>query len=427
MTRIIYVARDIERALGKEPVGDYFIVSNKNRYTETIQAKYPTNVFLVGDSENGELDTYDLLINPEVKEIINKIAEAAEPVTAAGPANIVVFKNTSMIEKACADNNWKLLNPSAALAEKIENKVTQVEWLGDLTKYLPRHEVKEASLIRWGEKEWFAEPFILQWAHSHTGEGTMLVRNNHELNQIKEKFPKRDARITEYIHGPMFTVNVCVLPPTPSKHLLIGNASYQITGMLPFTDNPMTTIGNDWCLPHSILSPEKVAKINAIAEAVGMRMQESGWVGLFGIDCIYDHMRDNVNLIEINARQPASTTYESELQSSFHEQFTKKRAGLCTIFECHINALEGSVHSDATLIEINDGAQIIQRVTRVPKENNRLIATSAFLHDQGLNVIEYQNLKPGNDLLRIQSHRGFMETHNKLNARGLKIIDILLA
>ena len=88
-------------------------------------------------------------------------------------------------------------------------------------------------------------------------------------------------------------------------------------------------------------------------------MSESGWKGLFGIDVIYDEERDQFKLIEINARQPASTTYESQLQSKFRGH------GLTgsTIFEAHLAALTDSPLTEKQ-IEINDGAQIVQRVTK---------------------------------------------------------------
>ena len=37
MASIIYIARDIERALGKAPEGDYFIITNRTPYSEDIK------------------------------------------------------------------------------------------------------------------------------------------------------------------------------------------------------------------------------------------------------------------------------------------------------------------------------------------------------------------------------------------------------
>lgn len=395
MASIIYIARDIERALGKEPVGDYHIITNESLYSLEVKKKYPDNVFLIKAEET--FDTFELLMLPEVQEIISKI-----------DGSLLVFKNTIHIEQLCKEKGWKLLNPSAVLSEKVENKITQVEWLGELASFLPPHKILETKDIEWNKS-----PFVLQWSHGHTGEGTILIKDESELKVLKEKFPYREARVTDFINGPMLTVNIVVTKTV----ILLGNISYQITGMLPFTTNPFSTIGNDWSVPHTILTEAQIKDLEAIAEKVAQKMQKEGWLGLFGIDVIYDQERDMLHLIEINARQPASTTFESELQNNVR---THGVDGITT-FEAHLLSLtEGKVPS--SLIPINDGSQILQRVTEkvVDYDIKKLM-------ESGYNIIIYNNPKPNADLLRIQSARGIMETHNKFNARGKEILESLQA
>ena len=397
MASITYIARDIERALGKKPEGDYFIITNHTLYAGEIKKKYPDNVFLIGSKDSKEiLDTYELLNLKEVQEIISQLK-----------AQILVFKNTIHIEQICKDNNWKLLNPSAELSEKIENKITQVAWLGELASLLPPHEISIIKNIKWNRK-----PFILQWSHGHTGDGTIFIQNENELNTLKEKFPYREARVTDYVKGPMFTVNIVVT----NTVILLGNISYQITGMLPFTENMFSTIGNDWSVPHTILSEENIKKIEKIAEKIGQKMQKDGWKGLLGIDIVYDETLDELHLIEINARQPASTTFESELQEILH---LHNVAGITT-FSAHLSSLLGDPVTSA-LIPVNDGAQILQRVTKI--KNNINIKK---LIESGYKIIIYNNTKPNADLVRIQSMQGILETHNKFNKRGKEIVEAVL-
>ncbi len=317
-------------------------------------------------------------------------------------SNIVVFKNSKQIEEIALNRGWNLLNPSAELAERIENKITQIAWLGGFARLLPPHEIKLAKDIVWKKT-----PFILQWAHSHTGEGTFLISKESELSLLKQKFPEREARITEYIKGPMFTVNIVV----SSDKILIGNVSYQITGIAPFTDNPFSTIGNDWSMPATLLTEKTLDEVGALAILIGNKMQEEKWKGLFGIDVVYDEERDQIYLIEINARQPASTTYESQLQTSV------KNHGIpgITIFEAHLMALS-DIPITSPLIGINDGAQIIQRVTRDVKS-----VPAIHLENAGYKIILYKNTTPNADLARIQSARGIMEAHGKFNTRGKEI------
>jgi predicted ATP-grasp superfamily ATP-dependent carboligase len=390
---VIYVTRDIERAMGMAPSLNYYIVTNKTQYSEEMYNLYPKHIFLVDSKEI--LSTYELLNHKEVLKFISQF-----------DSKIVVFKNTKQIEELCKIQNLTLLNPDAALAEKIENKISQVKWLGNLSSLLPKYEILQTKDI-----DWKKEVFILQWAHGHTGDGTILVQNEEALNNLKEKFPNREAKITPYIKGPMFTLNIVA----SKEKIFSGNISYQITGILPFTENIFSTIGNDWSIPHSILTESKIEELKKIAHLVGEKMREDGWKGLFGIDVIYDEERDTLSLIEINARQPASTTFESELENNLRDQGI---SGL-TIFETHILALLDQ-KIEGEIIPINDGAQIVQRITSVKKEidENKII-------DAGYNVIKYNNPKINSDLLRIQSKKGILEAHTKFNKRGKEIIELL--
>ncbi len=388
---IVYVARDIERALGIKPVNNYYIITNKTKYSLEIQKQYPDNVFII-DSPN-TLDTYELMLQESVSSLIEKLH-----------ANIIVFKNTIHIEALCKEKKWKLLNPSAELSEIVENKISQSEWLDELSSLLPSHKIQTVENIAWDK-----EVFIIQWSHGHTGDGTILVQNENTLSDLKKKFPHRECKVTKYIKGPMFTINIVVTETV----ILLGNISYQITGILPFTENAFSTIGNDWSVPYSILTERHIVDFNSIAEKVAQKMQKSGWRGLFGIDVIYDEERDELHLIEINARQPASVTYESELQTNMGME------GLNT-FEAHIMVLS-NIKINSSLIPINDGAQILQRVTTITK-----VIDPKKLIDAGYKVIQYSNNKLNSDLARIQSNKGIMEAHNKFNVRGKEILDLII-
>jgi hypothetical protein len=216
------------------------------------------------------------------------------------------------------------------------------------------------------------------------------------------------------VRGPSFTVNVVVA----SNKILVGNISYQITGMLPFTDNMFATVGNDWSVPHGLLDQNEIDYIYEMAHKIGTKMNISGWRGLFGIDVIRDDDKNVIHLIEINARQPASTTFESTLQLKNRAHGV---AGITT-FEAHIKALQGESISE-DLIPINDGAQILQRVTqKVSLVSSEKITSLQAL---GLTIVSYVNTMHNEDLVRIQSDRGLVETHGRFNERGKKILEVL--
>jgi hypothetical protein len=383
--RLFYVCRDLERATGSHlNLKNFFIITNKTRHAEEMAAKH-TNIFLITSPTT--LDTSELLESVQTKKIIQ-------------PKDfILVFKNNVIIEKICQRNSWRLLNPPAHLAETVESKITQITWLGRLAKYLPPHDVHICEQIPWQNQK-----FILQFNHSHTGGGTFLIDTKSKLNDLKNKFPKRPVRTMTYIKGPVFTNNNLVW----GNKIFIGNISYQITGIPPFTNHAFATVGNDWGLPHTMLSKKQLLQYNHIVRAVGTKLKKNGWKGLFGVDVIQHEKTGQLYLLEINARQPASTTFESELQSVQNPSKT-------TLFDAHLAALLGIVPQNKPLTIIQTGAQIVQRVTATAPK------TITLQHPSILHIIYYPNTALGSDLIRIQCNESIMKKHNKFNSLGTKI------
>ncbi len=384
---IVYVTRDRERATGAEESEKYLIVSNEKGQT---------------------LDTYELLKTERVEKLMKENADVA----------ILVFQNTKRIERFCTEKGWKLLNPKAELSKKIEEKISQYEWLGDARKFLPPTEIKKISEIKFADI-----PFVIQFNHAHTGTGTHIISDKKTLSEIKDKFPDRPARVSGFVRGPAFTLNVIVA----QNGIFFGNISYQITGLSDFTDIPSSTVGNDWKLPNKILSEKEREKILDIAERVGEKMKKDGWLGLFGIDVILDEKTRDIFLIEINARQPASVTCESLLQ--------KTAGDGVTIFQAHLLSLLGE-KINGKIQEIPDGAQIILRIKASGAQNvfleNSLRSNilekhsaSSRLSDGGFSFIRYENTKHNADLLRVRSNKGIMESDGKLNAVGKEISSLI--
>jgi len=484
---IIYITRDIERALGLAlstaegldlNTSGYFIISNFTPFAKGA-ANDNKNVLLI--KENGLLDTWELLQRLVHSEKAPRGADEESfevyiggkkidrnkynkqwfkrfltPRASSGIRNerILVFKNTLQIEKTCKENGWKLLNPPAELSNKVEEKISQIKYLDALKKYLPDYKVmkcKDIDLKKMqanyffrcedvcGERSGmtpqreknclpnFFRSIVLQFNRSHTGSGTILIKNEKQLKEIQKKFPERECRIAPYIPGPLFTNNNVV----GKDNILLGNISYQITGLKPFTDLPFSTIGNDWALPYKYLTTQQIKQYQKIARDVGKKLQKSGWRGLFGIDVVVDERTGKLFLLEINCRQPASTTYESVLQQGIRNkekgisQIGQSPYSLLftpyslTTFEAHLLALQNQSLKKYELIKIKDGAQVILRNTKAQKHKST--KAQKTLKKNGFNVIEYNNTEPNSDLLRIQSKSGIMMKHNGFNVVGKKI------
>ncbi|MEI6346101.1 MAG: hypothetical protein WCO79_02620 [bacterium] len=435
-TPILYVTRDIERATGLAslPAG-YYIVANMSPYAEIVQAKFRDQVLLVrsenvstsssSNASGSQLDTIDLLAHPATEAFVKNITKAC-----GKKPGIVVFKNTARIERLAREKGWKLLNPSASLAERLENKITQISSLGTAARFL----IPGTRLAVCMDLAWEGVPFVLQFAHTHTGEGTILVKSVDQLTEIQKQFPQREVRVSPFVKGSMYTSNNCVVPMRrvlrngfglfgafSRPKTLVGNISYQITGLAPFTDLPFSTVGNDW-KKGAALSAELRKQYEEMARACGARLAVLGWKGLFGIDAILDESSQCFYLIEINARQPASTTFESALQcptrateKALTPNTAQTNTSLLTTFEAHLEALTAEISSDAQLQRITEGGQIIQRLTALVANELKnspgvMFDKAEALRTEGYTVIEYANTKPNSDLLRIQSKKGIIDS-----------------
>ncbi|HEY4493675.1 MAG TPA: ATP-grasp domain-containing protein [Candidatus Paceibacterota bacterium] len=306
---VVYVTRDRERAEGL-PFGTagYRIVSDPN------------------------MSTRELIQTLEVKP----------------GENVLVFKANRQVEEVCQAKNWPLLNPLAQLAERVEGKVSQVFWLGELASLLPEHWEGQVSECRW------ATPFVLQYNWGHSGEGTKLIKDEQDLGEVIKKFPYRKVRVSKLINGDTLTNNNIV---TNKGEVLVGNISYQITGDTSLTDNPFATVGNDWKLAQTMLSQKEKSEYNNIVEQIGKKLARDGWKGLFGVDIIREKGTGKMYLIEVNARQPASTTFESQLQQQQGSDPQKQ----VTTFEAHLMSLLGLDLTGKKLIEITNGRRTINR------------------------------------------------------------------
>ncbi len=390
---IVYIARDLERALGVQTtIAAYFIITNSTPFAKEMSS-LNKNIILV-DSPH-ILDTHELLAHPDTEKFLNS---QVNPL-------LLVFKNTTTIEQICEAHGWKLLNPAATLANQVEEKISQVAWLGDLARFLPKHQIQ---LLK--DVQFTGDSFILQFNRAHTGNGTILIDNENTLRELQEKFPERPVRITAFVSGTMITSNNIVFEDT----ILVGNPNVQITGLVPFTDTPFATVGNDWTLGNSILSEAQQKQYKAMVTAIGEKLRASGWHGLFGTDIILAN-NGQLYLIEINARQPAGTTFESQLQQKSP-----------TVFDAHLLSLLGEKAEDQLLTEVNDGAQLILRnQTAVKFSETNLTVFTARLQSGGFTVTRYTNTEPGSDLVRIQSQRGLMKSPTQLNEHGESIVTAL--
>ena len=217
-----------------------------------------------------------------------------------------------IIEDFCKKLGWKLFAPKAKVAEQFENKISQYKLLKNVVPY-PRTDISTLEKINIDETR--PRQYVLQFNRGHSGNTTFFINSKKDLEKLAKKFPKREAKISEYIKGKTFTLNCLVLK---SGRVIAGSISEQITGLKSATNNPNTTCGNDFTSPGN-LSKKQIKKIQEIAQSTGMALYKKDYRGLFGIDVIIENKTGKVYFIEVNTHQPASISFEAQL----HRQIGK--------------------------------------------------------------------------------------------------------
>ena len=339
------------------------------------------------------------------------------------PGFAVVFKNNGKIQRLSKQKKLKLLNPDFRLVDKYENKISQHQWLKNIIpQNLPKTIITFPVKNSFNElKKQIGSPFICQFNRSHTGEGTMLISNLKEWLELIKKFPLREVKCASFVKSHIITVNVCVWPASSADRqdcVLIGSPSYQITGLKELTDFKFSTVGNDWSCAKKILKPNDLKTIKNLAQKIGRAMLKDGWRGLFGLDLVKDK---NWLVIEVNARQPASTGLETLLQ--------RKQGKGISIFASHLAALLGLPLLDTCLNvqksfqKIGQGSQI---VIRKKKKNNFKFRDLQKFPEIKTVKTDLKTEKHNSELFRIQNlSQGFVKNNGRLNTFGKKIVNKL--
>lgn len=367
-----YITNDVERALwpGWENDLNYYIVTYRNPYSEwlkqsrkSIKSKVHkvekrglvTNIFLV-DGKKGS--TEELMKHKKVVTFIKSVTSKAEI------PNIIVFKPTVEVEEWCKKMGWRLLNPSSRFAEQFEEKIAQTALFQKLKLRTPKtivttvgelKVIDDKAVLRQAQndKDRIGLPAILQFNLGHTGEGTHFIRRVSDLQSFQKQFPKRPARVSEYIAGVPLTVNAVV-----GTKVYISAPSLQITGIPELTPLPFATVGNDWSwvsrnMEHGTWNME----LRKIVIKIGNELKKKGYRGAFGVDLVLGD-DGKLYVIETNVRQVNSCVYESELQGTgYRVQGTVGETTMVLYLKCLLRLDTGKEKLPETL----EGAQVFVR------------------------------------------------------------------
>jgi hypothetical protein len=366
---IYYICNDVERALGLEKeIPNYHIICiDYNKIVDYMQ-KEGVNVFCL-EQETGKYNqlfrnSNRLLQNKLVQEYIKK-TNLNNP----NPPHIWVFKIANNIEVTAKNLGYKILNTTTTLNRKFELKLSQYNLLKDANVNFPDTKIAKLGDIRYSDFKY--DKLVIQYDRGHTGSSTVFVKNENDFLNEQSKFPKRMARIAKYIEGDSWTINACI----GRKGVSFGGLSYQITGWEKCTAMAGGTVGNDWSM-RSRLTDKSLDSMKQIIVNVGNKMSEHGFRGLLGLDFVIDKQGD-VFLIEVNARQPASTSMHTKLM---------QMQGLMPLKRIHLEQFEEQIEKEEVLIQdfsvLNASQLIMRNIKESAIEVNTHIPSGVYKVDQ---------------------------------------------
>lgn len=304
-----YVTLDPERALGLEDIlPNYTIICPfRSRLTNSLKQR-GIAIFILEDHMGvGKIKniikrgSYGMLQMDLIRNYMNETSYSK-----AQNVNILVLKNSALIEAVCEREHWSLLAPEAKIVEKFENKITQFQALKDMVPY-PESRISTIAEMYKNKKLTF--PVILQFNRGHSGNSTLFIKSQEGIKEIYSAYPKREIKISKVIKGKTYTLNCLVLQ---KGQVLTGSISEQITGLPRATNNINTTVGNDYSSPWKF-SRKNIEAVKKISVNTGKALYNAGYKGLFGIDVIIERDTQNVYFIEVNTHQPASIPFEAKL------------------------------------------------------------------------------------------------------------------
>lgn len=304
---IFYICNDPERALGLEKgVKNFHIICiDDNPIIDYLQ-NAGANVLSLNRAtgeKNGIYRNSKIALEHQLTQ--NYIKDH----TPSGQTpNAMFFKIAANIEYTAQKLGYKVLNTNSTLNKRYENKISQYETLSQFNIKFPPTLIASLNSLNYKElKEKFGEQFVVQFDHGHTGNSTTFIVSEAEFTALQNTHQSKMARVAQKINGKAFTLNAVAT----RYGTVYSGLCEQITGVRELTEKSGATVGNDWTKTR-FLSDFALSQIKEITEKVGDLMFRDGYRGLFGLDLIVSE-NNQVYLIEINARQPASTGTHTKL------------------------------------------------------------------------------------------------------------------
>ena len=303
---LFYFTNDIERGIGLEKIiENYHLICIDDNAIVNYIKKSETNVFCLSQ----KLDDLNPIYRSSIKLLEHSVTQ--KYIAMHNPQYFQTFKISPRFEKLISEHNGILVNSSAELNRMFENKISQYEILSKFDVNFPKTIITELKNISFSQIiNILGEKPILQFDKGHSGMSTIQLNSEDEFQNVRNKFPKRKVRLSQFIDSKLtYNINCCI---SKNGDFMAG-LNYQITGHPELTNSKSTTVGNDFQVREGINNNIQNKILIEIQKIINV-MKKLKFRGLFGVDFIIKD--DQIFIIEINARQTQSISLLTKYQIS---------------------------------------------------------------------------------------------------------------
>jgi|SRR5579859_3960111 len=250
------------------------------------------------------------------------------------PISILIKKPTKKIEEVCDTYGWKIIGNRVELSGNFENKIFFRKLLEELSISSLRHETQTVgSLLNISYTELtkrLSRDVVFQFSQSrkHGGLQTIFVKNQDDYKKLQTEMKSSESPdslviITEFFTGTPTSMLGCVT----RYGILTGCPQLQIIDCSTVTNldwGKGQFCGHDWSAASENYSGA-TQLMEKVVVKIGEYLHSKGYLGIFGIDFIYDQKRGRVFPLECNARYtgsfPMYTLFERQQFASELEKF----------------------------------------------------------------------------------------------------------
>lgn len=274
----------------------------------SVRKKIKVNVFNIDrDSKKAE----HIISNEKVRKYINSFKDKKK-------IAIYLFKSSKIIEEICQKNDWTLI---AAESETFEKINTRDFFLGSMNKIGEKRDFDTFKVEDFSENKnyllkRFGEKFVVQTFYGAGGNGTFFVEKNNfeKVCNLLKKDDHREVIVTKFFKGIDMAISGCV---TKENGTIPGVPRNQFVGLKEAVEgkegSKHSFCGNDWNLDkyQADLIEEQARDY---VEKIGEILKHEGFLGIFGIDFIYNPEERKLYPLEINPRLVGSYPIETQFE-----------------------------------------------------------------------------------------------------------------